>query len=147
MSFNDYIAETGMPTEKGKQLFAGLKEEVQYIIGQIEDPISELLTEQELDILGSVLMKELAEVIFAQKQEIAKLNMPDKSNPIWQMEDVEFESYMNNKYPNWSFFTSPLDPEDQKRYEPIVAKRLKEAFAKAAKEQRFDKHYMFLQDK
>jgi hypothetical protein len=133
MSFNDFIAENGMPTKKGQEILYDLKESLAYIFYEMGGQNNDTMTEQELTILGSVLMKELAELIYAKKQEIIKRDLPDLTNPIWRMEDAEFESFMRNKYgKKWTLLS--VEPEEQKRYVKMVAPRIQEALAKVAAE-------------
>jgi hypothetical protein len=121
MNFKDLITDTGFLTEKGKEAFAPIKETIQGFI-----PAE--LSIQELSVLGSVLMKEMAEIISAEN---AKLLEQEAANEVlWKMSDDEFSSFLKNKYGDLEgealLKPSPMTADEIKRHTVILGKKLRQ---------------------
>jgi hypothetical protein len=120
-AFNDYVSEGGVLTENGKQLFEGAK-------SNLSNFLNVAGSSQELIVLGSILMKEVSELISAEQTKFHQKTLAKEA--LWQMSDEEFEGFLHNKYPNEDpakdlFLKNRMTNEELERYSPILVKRAK----------------------
>ena len=121
---NKLYKENGFLSEYGKGNFE------KYLDKEVKMLLKTGDSENEINLIGSLIMKRIGDLIFDQIQSKKKID-----NKFKYMNDKEFELYLASKYgPQW--LLKSLTTEEYERCPPISQEKIKEIMEKKAKQTR-----------